>query len=66
MANATVSRGLDLFTLAWDNSKVEQNIPAVYLLDRDGNVRFKYLSQNTLDRPGSDDLLEILKKFTTK
>lgn len=62
----TVSRGLDLFTLAWDNSKVEQNIPAVYLLDRQGNVRFKYLSQNTLDRPGIDELLAILKKFTTK
>ncbi len=61
-----VSRGLDLFTLAWDNSKVEQNIPAVYLIDRLGNVRFKYLSQNTMDRPSSDYLLEILKKFTTR
>jgi peroxiredoxin len=62
----TVSRGLDLFTLAWDNSRVEQNIPAVYLLDRQGKVRFKYVSQNTLDRPGSDELLEILEKFTTR
>jgi len=62
----TVSRGLDLFTLAWDNSKVEQNIPAVYLLDRQGNVRFKYLSQNTMDRPDSEHLLEILEKFTTR
>ena len=61
-----MSRGLDLFTLLWDNSQVEQNIPAVYLLDRQGNVRFKYVSQNTLDRPGSDELLEILKKFTTR
>jgi len=62
----TVSRGLDLFTLAWDNSKVEQNIPAVYLLDRHGKVLFKYLSQNTMDRPSGDYLLEILKKFTTR
>ncbi len=62
----TVSRGLDLFTLAWDNSKVEQNIPAVYLIDRQGMVRFKYVSQNTMDRPDSDHLLEILKKFTTR
>ncbi len=61
-----VSRGLDLFTLFWDNSKVEQNIPAVYLLDRDGNVRFKYLSQKTLDRPIAEYLLEILKKFTSR
>ncbi|MBN2399822.1 MAG: nuclear transport factor 2 family protein [Candidatus Aminicenantes bacterium] len=62
----TVSRGLDLFTLAWDNSKVEQNIPAVYLLDSRGTVRFKYVSQNTLDRPDGDYLLEVLKKFTTR
>ena len=62
----TVSRGLDLFTMLWDNSKVEQNIPAVFLLDRDGNVRFKYLSQNTMDRPSGNDLLEILKKFTIR
>ena len=61
-----MSRGLDLFTLAWDNSKVEQNIPAVYLLDRQGNVRFKYLSQNTMDRPSGDYLLEILNKFTSR
>jgi peroxiredoxin len=59
----TVSRGLDLFTLLWDNSRVEQNIPAVYLLDRRGNVLFKYLSQNTMDRPSGNDLLEILKMF---
>ncbi|HSQ35515.1 MAG TPA: hypothetical protein VLQ89_05950, partial [Candidatus Binatia bacterium] len=62
----TVSRGLDLFTLAWDNSRVEQNIPAIYILDRQGKVRFKYVSQNTLDRPGSDELLEMLEKFTTR
>ncbi len=62
----TVSRGLDLFTLAWDNSKVEQNIPAVYLIDTRGNVRFKYVSQNTLDRPDGSYLLEVLKKFTTR
>lgn len=59
----TLSRGLDLFTLAWDNSKAEQNIPAVYLIDRQGNVSFKYLSQNTMDRPDGDHLLEILKKY---
>jgi peroxiredoxin len=59
----TVSRGLDLFTLLWDNSKVEQNIPAVILLDRQGNVRFKYVSQSTLDRPDGKYLLEVLKKF---
>ncbi|MCX6556263.1 MAG: nuclear transport factor 2 family protein [Candidatus Aminicenantes bacterium] len=59
----TVSRGLDLFTLLWDNSRVEQNIPAVYLLDRHGKVLFNYLSQNTMDRPSGDQLLELFKKF---
>jgi peroxiredoxin len=59
----TVSRGLDLFTLFWDGNAAEQNVPAVYLLDRQGSVRFKYLSQNTLDRPDAKHLLEVLKKF---
>lgn len=61
-----VSSGLGLFTTSWSGSQVEQNIPAVHLLDEEGILRFKYLSQNTLDRPEYDYLLKILELITQK
>ncbi len=59
-ADHQVSSGLGLFTTSWGGSEVEQNIPAVYLIDEQGILRFKYISQNTLDRPEYDYLLNIL------
>jgi len=55
----TVSKGLDLFRTEW-GSKVDQNVPTTFILDRNGIVRFKYFSQNTVDRPSYEYLLEIL------
>jgi len=57
---AKVSTGLGLFTTEWGGSKVEQNIPAVYIVDKNGILQFKYISQNTFDRPGPDYLLKVL------
>jgi peroxiredoxin len=57
---ATISTGLGLFTTEWGGSKVEQNIPTVYIVDKNGILQFKYFSQNTLDRPGPDYLLRVL------
>jgi len=37
----TVSKGLDLFRTEWGQSKVDQNIPAIFIIDTKGNVRFK-------------------------
>lgn len=54
-----VSSGLGLFTTDWGGSEAEQNIPAVLLVDAEGTVQFKYTSQNTMDRPPLDYLVEV-------
>jgi peroxiredoxin len=56
-----VSKMLGLFTTNWDDSAVDQNIPTIYLLDAAGDVRFKYMSQITFDRPGGEYLVKILE-----
>jgi peroxiredoxin len=58
-----VSKGLDLFRTEWGKSKASQNIPAVYIIDKNGIIRFKYISQNTYDRPTSGYILEIIQKL---
>jgi len=62
-AERKLSEGLQLFTLFWDRSYVEQNIATVFLLDKEGNVRFKYLSQNTVDRPDAAFLLKFIERM---
>ncbi len=59
-ADAAVSKGLGLFTTEWGGSQIEQNVPTVYIIDGKGLLRFKYISQNTFDRPGPEYLLKIL------
>jgi len=59
----TVSKSLGLFTTEWNGSKVEQNIPTVYLLDKNGILKFKYVSQTTADRPKNDYLIDVFDKF---
>jgi len=56
-----LSTKLDLFRTEWSGSKVGQNIPSVYVIDANGVLQFKYLGQNTLDRPGYDYLLKVLE-----
>ncbi|MCJ7525286.1 MAG: redoxin domain-containing protein [Candidatus Aminicenantes bacterium] len=58
-----LSEGLQLFTLFWDRSYVEQNIATVFLLDGEARVRFKYLSQNTVDRPDAAFLLKFIERM---
>ncbi len=65
-ADHQVSSGLGLFTTSWGGSEVAQNIPAVYLIDEQGILRFKYISQNNLDRPEYDYLLKILDLIKQK
>lgn len=57
----TLSRSLGLFQTEWSGSKVDQNIPSVFIVDAQGILQFKYLGQNTLDRPGYDYLLKVLE-----
>jgi len=58
-----VSKMLGLFTTNWDDSAVDQNIPAIYLLSPTGDVRFKYMSQITFDRPNADLLIKVMEKL---
>lgn len=59
-SEAAVSKGLGVFTTEWGGSKIEQNIPTIYLIDKKGVLQFKYISQNTFDRPGPGYLQKIL------
>jgi len=65
-ADHQVSSGLGLFSTNWSGSQVEQNIPSVYIIDDQGVLRFKYLGQNTLDRPSYEYLIKILEMIKQK
>jgi peroxiredoxin len=58
-----LSQGLQLFTMSWDYSYVEQNVATVFILDGDGKVRLKYYSQGTTDRPGAEYLLKFVERM---
>jgi peroxiredoxin len=56
-----VTRGLGLFMTEWSGSKVDQLIPTVFVIDKQGILRFKYISQNTWDRPSWDYMKRVLE-----
>lgn len=60
----TVTGGLGIFTSEWSGSKVGQNIPTILILDKEGTVQFKYMSQNTFDRPGADYLMRFIETMS--
>ena len=59
-SGAELSKGLGVFTTEWGGSKIEQNIPTIYIIDTKGVLQFKYISQNTFDRAGPGYLQKIL------
>ena len=59
-ADHALSSKLDLFRTEWSGSKVEQNIPSVFIIDKTGKLLFKYMGQNTVDRPSYDYLFKVL------
>jgi peroxiredoxin len=59
-AEREISKGLGVFTTEWGGSEIEQNVPTIYIIDKKGILRFKYISQNTFDRPGPGYLLEFI------
>ncbi len=58
-----VSGGLDLMRTEWGGTQVLQNIPAVYIIDKDGILRFKYIGQSTQDRPSSEYILKMIESL---
>jgi hypothetical protein len=57
------SKGLDIFRMEWNGGKAAQNIPSIYIIDTEGTLRFKYISQNTFDRPTSEYILTFIRKM---
>lgn len=56
----SLSRQLKLFTNFWDGVSAEQNIASVFIIDKKGVLRYKYIGQMTEDRPAIDFLLNII------
>jgi peroxiredoxin len=65
-AEREVSKGLGVFTTEWGGSKIDQNIPTIYIIDQEGILQLKYISQNTFDRPGPDYLLDFMAFINKK
>ncbi|MGB9006120.1 MAG: redoxin domain-containing protein [Candidatus Aminicenantales bacterium] len=59
-ADRKLSKTLGVFATEWSGSKVDQGIPSVFILDKNGVLQFKYISQNTADRPSYEYLMKIL------
>lgn len=59
-ADRTVSTGLGFFTTDWSGSNAEQNIPTILIIDPEGILQFKYMSQNTVDRPPQEYLVQVV------
>lgn len=59
-----VTKGLGLFTTDWNGSKAEQLIPSVFFIDKQGILRFKYIGQNTWDRPSWEYMKKVLEATT--
>lgn len=62
-ADRKVSEGLQIFRNEWGGTKVDQNVPTIFLLDKDRKVRLKYFSQYTNDRLSGDYIVKYLKKM---
>lgn len=61
--NRTLSRQVKIFTNFWDGISAEQNMATVLIIDKNGILRFKYISQMTEDRPSVEFLLDFIKKM---
>lgn len=59
----SVSKGMSLFTQEWGGTEAPQNMPTVFVINKKGEVVFKYHSQYTNDRPPAKHLLEVLEKL---
>jgi len=59
-ADRTVSEGLGFFTTDWSGSNAEQNVPTILIIDAQGTLQFKYMSQNTIDRPPLEYLVQVV------
>ncbi|MFH0736715.1 MAG: nuclear transport factor 2 family protein [bacterium] len=61
--NRTLSRQLKIFTGFWDGITSEQNMASVFIIDKKGILKFKYIGQMTEDRPSVEFLLNFIKNM---
>jgi len=61
-----VTKGLGLFAAEWSGSKVDQLIPSVFVVNKEGILIFKYIGQNTWDRPSWEYMEKVLEATTAK
>lgn len=59
----SVSEKMQLWTEEWGGTKAPQNMPTVFLIDKEGTVKFKYHSQYTNDRVSSKYIIDYIDKF---
>ena len=64
-AEGKLSKGLGVFNAEWGGSKVDQNMASEFIIDKDGIVQFKYIGQNTWDRPSYEFLWKVLGWINT-
>ena len=57
----SLSEGLGFFTTDWGGSNAEQNVPTILIIDAEGTLQFKYMSQNTVDRPPLEYLVQVVE-----
>ncbi|MGB8951206.1 MAG: redoxin domain-containing protein [Candidatus Aminicenantales bacterium] len=62
-AERKVSKGLGIFAAEWGGSKVDQCITSVFIVDKNGTLQFKYIGQNTWDRPSYEYLFQTLEQI---
>jgi hypothetical protein len=58
-----LSRQLKIATGFWDNIPSEQNMASVFIIDKAGVLRLKYIGQMTEDRPSVDYILDFIKNM---
>jgi len=51
------------FKLYKNEPNAPQNTPAIYIIDKEGTLRFKYLCQDTTDRPTFQYLFQFIEKI---
>ncbi|MHB8056148.1 MAG: peroxiredoxin family protein [Candidatus Aminicenantales bacterium] len=62
-ADRTVTKSLGIFTTEWGGAKIEQNVPTILIIDPQGIVQMKYISQNTWDRPPAAYLIAFIENM---
>jgi peroxiredoxin len=60
-----LTKELGLFATEWSGSKADQLIPSEFIIDKNGILKFKYIGQNTTDRPSFDYLMKIVEMINT-